>query len=416
MNRKLKIGLIGLGCIGQGVIELILQNHDIIKKKTGVDMELVMVCDINKTETHGIEYTKDYDDVLDSDVDVVIELVGGTTIAKEIVVGALKKKKHVVTANKALLAKFGKELIGIANENGVQLNYEASVAGGIPIIEAIKNSLVQNNIKSIYGILNGTCNYILTRMMKDLLPFDVALKEAQKKGFAEADPTLDINGGDSAHKVIILTYSAFGKFIGIDDMIVEGIENVTPMDQEIAEEMGYVIKLLGIIKEKDGKLDVRVHPAMVHKEHLLASVDNELNALFVEGDFLGPALFYGKGAGSRPTASAVVSDVIKVVKQPEYSSIFETDIDLKDRDDIRSRYYLKFELREDPGTLAQVAKVLGEHDISISGVIQKEREKKFVPVIFLTHMATEKNVQESLLQIEKLDCVKNNPKLMRIID
>ncbi len=416
-GKKLKIGIIGLGCIGRGVMELIKENREDILKNSGVDLELAKVCDLQKVDTMGFEYTNDFNEILnDEEIDVVIELIGGTGLAKTIVEGALKKKKNVVTANKALLAKFGKELVPLAKDNGVEINYEASVGGGIPIIEALKNSLVSNKINSIYGIVNGTCNYILTQMRDNKLPFDVALKEAQKKGFAEADPALDINGGDSAHKAIVLGFTSFGIFEELDNIIVEGIEDVSALDMIMANDLGYEIKLLAVLKKEGNEVDIRVHPVMISKEHLLSKVDNELNAIFVEGNFVGPTLFYGKGAGSHPTASAVVSDLVKIINQPGYCGVTEGNLTLKDSGEIETRYYLNMILKDVPGVLAKISKVLGDRNISLMAVSQKEKDKEYVPVIFLTHNAKEKDINAAISDIESLDCVKERPRKIRIVD
>jgi homoserine dehydrogenase len=356
-------------------------------------------------------------------VDIVVELIGGYSPAGEFIVESLNRKKHVVTANKALLAKQGAELVELALKNGVDLCFEASVAGGIPILKALREGLSANNIEYIYGIVNGTCNYILTRMTYDDMGFERALKEAQKKGFAEADPTLDIEGFDSAHKLAILASIAFNSRVDLADVHVEGITGITHEDVEHAEEFGYVIKLLAIARLAGEEIEVRVHPTLVPKHSLLASIRDEYNGLLVKGDVVGTTMYYGKGAGKYPTSSAIISDLIDVGKNMRFGSPIRTqpftyvnERRVKDIETITSLYYIRFTALDHPGVLGQISTVLGKHGIGIASVIQKVQLRgKHVPVVMMTHEAVERDVRRALNEIDRLDSIEKKSALIRII-
>jgi homoserine dehydrogenase len=336
----------------------------------------------------------------DPEIDIVVETIGGYEPAFTFISKALRNKKHVVTANKALIATRGRELFKLAEQNGVDLLFEASVGGGIPIIKGLREGLIANKIKSIYGILNGTSNYILTRMHQEELEFAQALKEAQAKGFAEADPTLDIGGGDAAHKLTILASLASSGWVDFNKLSVEGITGVTKLDIQFAKSFGYTIKLLAIYRALPDGSDLRVHPTLVPNKHLLAAVSNELNAIFVNGDFVGNTMFYGPGAGERPTASSIVSDIADLshdllLKEDRMSSDRtvnpDREVETVSIAEITNRFYLRFFTLDEPGILSKISGILGEYNISISSMVQLETHEQdhYVPIVLLTHEATE---------------------------
>jgi homoserine dehydrogenase len=358
---------------------------------------------------------------------VVIELVGGKTFAKELIMGALEKGKHVITANKALIAEHGPEIFELAEKKGLSIGFEASVGGGMPVIKAIRESLAADKISAVKTIINGTCNYILSQMSEKGLLFDTALKKAQKNGYAEADPTLDIGGGDSGHKVAIMASLIHGGYVPFHKVSIEGITEITKDDIEFAKDLGYCIKLLGIIRKTkdDPAVDVRVHPAMLHKNHILSSVSDAFNAVLLEGEAVGPILLYGKGAGELPTASAVMSDIIDIARSiaggssanriPMSYYKIDNELRVKPIDSIMMRYYLCFWVIDKPKVLASIAAILGEHQISIASVMQKESGgENCVPVIILTHKAIEKNVRSAIIEIEKMDFIKKKTHVIRI--
>jgi homoserine dehydrogenase len=368
-----------------------------------------------------------YEDIIhDEDIQVVIELVGGTTFAKDLILAALANGKHVITANKALIAEFGPSIFELAEKNGLSVSFEAAVGGGMPVIKSIREALAANKISSVKTIINGTCNYILTQMAEKGLLFETALKKAQKNGYAEADPALDIGGGDSGHKLAIMASLIHGGYVPFGKVSIEGITGITKEDIEFAHDLGYCIKLLGIIRKSDTEnaIDVRVHPAMLHKNHILASVSDAFNAVLLEGDAVGPILLYGKGAGEMPTASAVMSDIIDLARTitggaqkrvPMNYYRIDNELPVKPIDSIETRYYLCFWVVDKPKVLAAIATVLGEYQISIASVMQKERsEENCVPVIFLTHKALEKNVRGALREIEKIEFIKKPTHVIRI--
>ncbi len=429
---KLKVGIVGCGVVGTGTVKLLLENRDLIRKKTGIDFELVKVADLDwerEREFHVPENirTTDYREVINSS-DIVVELVGGKDFAKKLMLEAIKSGKHVVTANKHLLAIEGEEIFLEAQKRGLRVGFEASVGGGIPVIKALREGLVGNRINTIYGILNGTTNYILTRMFEENLDFETALQEARDKGYAEADPSLDIDGWDAAHKINILASLAFGRYFPFEEVHVEGIRNVRKLDVELGKELGYTLKLLAIAKRFDGEAEVRVHPTFIHSEEALAKVSGVYNAVMIEGDFVGKTMFYGQGAGSLPTASAVVSDIVDVGRSvlqgngPEITPIdWETE-DISIRSNFFSRYYLRFDVPDRPGVLASISRVLADFNISIAAVLQKEmvcelagkKGETVVPLVILTHKAYEHDIQRALEEIKKLPVVVGEPVLIRV--
>jgi homoserine dehydrogenase len=421
--EKVRVGVIGLGTVGSGVVVLLERNKQLIYEKTGIDIELVRICDrnVNKSRPFDIRnynFTTDYREVVsDNNIDVIIELIGGTEVAYNVIELALKSKKHVITANKALLAEKGKRLFHLAKENEVCLRYEASVAGAIPIVEAMLHSLATNRIKKIIGILNGTSNYVLTRMKKDKLDFKDAVIEAQKRGYAEADPTLDIDGTDAAHKITLLSSIAFNRYVDYYKVYKSGIDYISLDDIIFADEMGYEVKLLAIAKDdEDEGYDVRVHLGMIPKSHPLSSVLYEYNAVFVEGDMVGNMLFYGKGAGSYPTASAVVSDILWIAKscRERYNYLLE-EAKQKDILEVETEYYIRFMTIDKPGVLSKIAGVLGEYNISIAQVVQRATGKSVVPVVMITHKAKEKDLQNAITEIEKMkNIIKQKTMIIRI--
>ena len=430
--KTVKVGVVGCGVVGTGTVRLLIENRDIIRKKTGIDFDLTAVADLDWEREREFKIpeglrTTDYRKVLE-DSDIVVELVGGTDFAKNLIIEAIDMGKDVVTANKHLLALEGEEIFLRAREKSVRIGFEASVGGGIPVIKALREGLVGNRINTIYGILNGTTNYILTRMEQEGLDFTTALKEAQEKGYAEADPTLDIEGLDAAHKITILAGLAFGKYFPFNDVHVEGIGKTERLDVELGREMGYTLKLLAIAKRFDGEAEIRVHPTFIHSDEALAKVSGVYNAVMIEGDFVGNTMYYGQGAGSHPTASAVVSDIIDVGAQRSANCMGEiTPVDWEDQDltvrkNFFSRYYLRFDVPDRPGVLASIARVLADFNISIASVLQKEmvcelagrQGEQVVPLVILTHKAYERDVQKALKEITKLPVVVGQPVLIRV--
>ena len=413
-----KVGIAGCGTVGSGVVKLLLENGKLISERIGQEIEISFVADLEpqKVERLGVPRGKIYEDVFkaleETDYDVVVELIGGTGVAKRVIERALRKGKAVVTANKALLADFGEELFKLARETGAPLKYEASVGGGIPVIKALREGLIGNRIESIYGIINGTANYILTQMSQKGISFEEALKRAQELGYAEADPTLDVEGFDAAHKIAVLSTIAFCRWVKTDGVFVKGIREITPLDIEIArEEFGYSVKLLAIAKERDGGLEVRVHPTMIPEEHILSSVNGVFNACLIKGDFVGETLYYGKGAGEKPTASAVVSDIVDVALGNTFSipeCLFNSGekLRLKEPDEFISSFYLRFTAVDRPGVLAKIAQILGKYQISIKMALQKSMAfNGGVPVVMTTHPARKREIDRAVSEIDKLDVI-----------
>ena len=428
--KEYKVGIIGFGTVGAGVAENLLLNKDVIAKRTDITLNLCGIADLDITTDRGVAVP---DGVLTTDAakviresDIVVELIGGTTIAKKFILEALNAGKSVVTANKALLAHHGEELFAAAGKSGADIFYEASVAGGIPIIKALREGLVSNRISKIFGIMNGTCNYILTRMEKEGTDFATVLADAQKLGYAEANPSLDIDGFDTAHKTAILAALAYGKWFGIDAVYVEGIRELELADIVCADELGYRIKLLGIIKEENGAVQMRVHPTLIPKTALLANINDVFNGVLVDGDTVGQTLFYGRGAGRKATASAVVADITDAAlnlandcrqRVPGFTAGEQFDHQLAE-ESVTSRYYLRLQVKDCPGVIAQITQILAARSISISSLIQHETRdaQGEVSLVVLTHPALEKAVRAALAEIATLSVNSSPVKLLRIED
>ena len=427
-KSEINIGLIGFGTIGAGVVEIFNKNQDILSKKCGKPVNLRKVADLDITTDRGVKIdesilTTDVNDVLENDdIDIVIELVGGYEPAKTFVLKAMKNGKHVVSANKALIAKHWEELINAADENNVRFSFEASVGGGIPVLQPLNECLSANRFEAIYGIMNGTANYILTKMSEEGLKFEDVLKEAQDKGYAEADPTFDIEGHDTAQKLIVLTKLGFGEYIPQEKFHVEGITKITPEDIEFAKnELNYVIKLLGIAKQTNDGLEIRVHPTFIKNDHLLASVNDVFNAIYLIGDFVGPVMLYGQGAGRMATASAVVGDCLDIIfnetKRISYGPVESQVKSMKNIDDIISKYYISLTAVDEPGVLQTITGTLNKNDISIESITQKTNiDSESVPIIIVTHETEEKNIQQAIQKINELKEVEEESKLIRILE
>jgi len=426
--KQINIGLAGLGTIGTGVYKNLERNRSLLKERLGVELVVKKVAEKEWTTPRKImppeelRTTRWQDLVEDPAIQVIVELIGGTGIALQLILAALEKGKAVVTANKALLSKHGKQIFDTAEKYKTPIFFEAAVAGGIPIIKTVTEAFVANHILSMHGIVNGTCNYILSRMTDLGQSFEDALREAQQAGYAEADPTLDINGGDSGHKAAILASLAYGFWLPEEKVFVEGIEQITAEDIRFAKQLGYRIKLLAIIKaEPGGEIEVRVHPTLIPQSHVLASVGGVFNAIAVHGDVVGETLFYGRGAGQDATSSAVISDIAEAAHSFESPrrgfgftphGLYGT---CKPIDRIVSQYYLRIPVLDHPGVLAQVAGILGEESIGISSVIQPEsHEGDPVPLVLMIHDATNGQMGKALARISKLQCVKNPPRMIRV--
>jgi homoserine dehydrogenase len=426
----INIGIVGFGTVGTGVVKILTRNKEMLQKKIGAEIDIKKIVDKDIESPREIEVpsallTTDIGEVLNNqEINLVVELIGGYEPARSIVLTAIRKGKHVVTANKAMLAKYWRDILLTAQASKVEVQFEASVGGGIPIIQSIISGLSGNRILSIFGIINGTCNYILTKMSEENREFKEVLDEAKKNGYAEKDPTFDIEGIDTAHKISILSSLAFNSHIKVEDIYREGIIQITPQDISYAkEEFGYVIKLLGIAKTVNGRKDVRVHPTMIPETHLLASVGGVYNAIYVIGDSVGPLLFYGQGAGEMAAGSAVVSDIVRVARKIVDGSAGlnptflypEEEVELKSIDEVNSKYYIRFSALDQPGVLAAISGILGKRDISIASVIQKgRREGDIVPIVMLTHEACEKNMRRALQEIDALPVVKAKSVVIRV--
>ncbi|HET9924543.1 MAG TPA: homoserine dehydrogenase [Methylomirabilota bacterium] len=429
--NEIKIALLGLGTVGCGVVKVLRSHGAEMSERAGCGLVLERVADADLTRPRdGINLASlplvgDAGQAIDDpSVQIVIELIGGLEPARTFILKALAAGKHVVTANKALLAHHGPELFEEARRNRVMLGFEAAVAGGIPLIRAVKDGLAANRIVSAFGIVNGTCNYILSKMTDEGRDFGEVLKEAQAHGYAEADPTLDIEGLDSAHKLQILATLAFRTAVDLKDIYTEGITGVTQQDVVNATELGYCIKLLAIAKASEGALEVRVHPTMIPATSPLAAVSGVFNAVFITGDNVGNLMFYGRGAGQLPTASAVWSDTLEIARRVAHGipaldtdlpSIGRNPLPLRPVDEIRSAYYLRVMAMDRPGVLAQVAGILGRHDISLVSVLQKERARnEAVPVVMMTHEARERDMRAALAAIDKLPVVAARTTMIRV--
>ncbi len=422
--KKLNIAIIGFGTVGSGLYRLLKKNAGVIAKRTGIDIAVKAVCDVRtdivKKTAPGAAVVSDWKQIVnDGAIDIVAELIGGIEPAKSIIMEALRQGKGVVTANKKLLAEEGDSIFKQANSGAGRIGFEAAVGGGIPCILALRHGLVGNRLRSIMGILNGTTNYILTMMRENNMPFPDALRDAQEKGFAEADPTFDIEGYDAGHKIALLAMIAFNKGIAYKDIRIEGISHISKADIAYARDMGYVIKLLGIAKDIDGKIDIRVQPTMIPVEHHLASVRYEYNSIMFDGDMTDPVILTGRGAGAAPTASAVLSDIVQIAQQGSaYVSPLMTDgpAQLIEAGKGMSRYYLRMQTDDRAGILSQIAGVFGKHDISIASVIQKELHAEHVPLIFMTHEAVEEGMMRALEEIKKYKFIHGDVMLIRVED
>ncbi|EKL1318129.1 homoserine dehydrogenase [Campylobacter lari] len=417
----MKIAILGYGTVGSAVVETLLKNQDLIKARCDEEIIPVIALARNPKPNALIPVVNDIDDVLErEDIDVFVELMGGIDLPFEIISKILKRKKSVVTANKALLAYHRYELEKLAQDTA--FGYEASVAGGIPIIKILKEGLSANNIVSIKGILNGTSNYILSKMTEDNAKFQEVLKKAQDLGYAEADPTFDIEGFDAAHKLLILANIAYGLRVKPEDILIEGISKVSDEDIYFAKEFEYTIKHLGIAKIKDEKIELRVHSVMLNKDKMLAKVDGVMNAISIDGDILGESLYYGPGAGGKATASAVVADLIDIARKEKNSAIFgylnDTSYKLLNKDEIYTRYYLRLKVLDKIGVLSKITQLMSEHQISIDTFLQKPKKEKqdCSTLFFITHQTYEKNIQILTQKLKEQEFVKDDVFMIRIED
>ncbi len=422
--KTIRAGLIGFGTVGSGVYHVLNQNQHLLKKRKAVEVQLAALCDLDtdrvRRETGMDQVTDRWKDLIeDTSIDVIVELIGGIEPARTIIIEALKNGKHVVTANKKLLAEAGQDIFDTEQQVGCRLAYEAAIGGGVPCVLALRDGLVANNINSVVGILNGTTNYILTLMEDEQIPFEDALRDAQEKGFAEADPTFDIEGLDAGHKIALLARLAYGKRIDYKKIPIEGITGITQEDIHNATEMGYVIKLLGIARAQDEDIDIRVHPALLDKNDYLASVRDEFNAILYDCDMTDPIILYGKGAGRNPTASAVVSDILSIASgygsEPEARDVTE-EANYITGEQRMLRYYIRILTEDRPGILSKISGVLGEHGISISSVIQHEIDDKIVPLIIMTHKARESDMFRARDRIETFEFVHESIVIIRVED
>ncbi|HPC02389.1 MAG TPA: homoserine dehydrogenase [Syntrophales bacterium] len=432
--KEISVGLLGLGTVGMGVVKLLRENAALIEKRLGAKLTLKRIADIDPDRPRPVAVpreilTTDARSVIgDPGISIIVELIGGFEPARTFILEALGKRKAVVTANKALLATYGSEIFRAAVDNGAEIGFEASVGGTIPVIKTLRESLAGNRIHSIFGIMNGTSNFILSKMTDEGLPFEEALKTAQKLGFAEADPTYDIEGIDTAHKLAIALSLSYGKRVRLEEIHREGISRITGQDVEFARELGYKIKLLAIAFERGDRVEARIHPTMIPFDHLLASVNGNFNAFHFIGDASGSVFLYGQGAGMDPTASAVVSDLMDISRDilngvsgripprtvPEDQI---EDMRILPMEDIVTNYFFRFTAVDRPGVLSKISGILGRYDISIAAVIQKGRKLDgVVPVVMTTHMAKEKAVRKALKEIDRLDVVGGDTVVIRIED
>ena len=432
--RDIHVGLIGWGTVGSGVVKILQENAPLIERRLGSKIVVRRIADIDLETERAVKVdrevlTKRADEVIeDPDIDIVLELIGGIEPAKSYIFEAFRHGKHVVTANKALLAAHLDELCEVAQQWGVDLNFEAAVGGGIPIIRALKEGFVAERIETIFGILNGTSNYILSTMSNEGTEFSEVLRQAQAMGYAEADPSFDVEGVDAAHKIAILIKLAFGAKVPFEGIFIEGISNITPLDIEFGREFGYKIKLLAIAKSDGDTIEARVHPTMVPANHLLSTVDGVFNAIFLQGNAVGETLFFGQGAGMMPTGSAVVSDVVELSRNIlkgtrervpilSFQGAHIKETKLKDIEDVVRPYYMRFSALDRPGVLSKISGVLGKNGISIASVIQKGRGvSEAVPVVMMTHEARERNVRKALRAIDQMDVILDKTMLIRVED
>jgi homoserine dehydrogenase len=432
--KTINVGLLGFGTIGAGVVKLLARNSSLIEEKLGARLALKRIADLDVTTDRGVPVapgllTNNADEVLsDPEISVVIELIGGYEPARTFVLRAIENGKHVVTANKALLAIHGREIYAAAAVKGVEVLFEAAVGGGIPVISAIRGNLAANNFATVLGILNGTCNYILTKMTKDGADFADVLKQAQELGYAEADPTFDIEGIDTAHKLSILLSLCFGTRVELKDIHTEGISSISSLDINYARDFGYKIKLLAIGKRDGERIEARVHPTMIPVNYPLADVDGAFNAIRLTGDFVGPVMLYGRGAGMDPTASAVVGDAMDIARnilagvgrRSAPLGFMEgriKDLPIKPIGEIVSKFYIRFSVMDKPGVIARIAGALGSNGISIESMVQTARSvQESVPIVIMTHEAREADVRNALAEIDSFDIVREKSNLIRIED
>lgn len=425
-----KVGLVGTGTVGGGCLDILRNHKEEFKRHFGIDIELTRVCSRQPevADSYGLSdiFTTDFHEVInDPEIDLVIELIGGTTFAKEVVIGALQNGKSVVTANKALMASCGEEVMSLAEEKGVEIAFEASVGGAIPIIVPLKHSLIANRIDSIMGIVNGTTNYMITRMDEDGMSYEDALKEAQEKGFAEADPTADVDGLDAAAKIAILASIAFNSRVTMSQVFTEGIRRISPVDLAMAHEMGYAVKLLAHAYRTDAGIDVRVHPTMIPESHQLATVNGVFNAIYTVGDAAGENMFFGEGAGAGPAASAVMGDVLEVARhlqmgiKPIVGCTCTDDLPILSVEDLHTKYYIRFVVADRSGVLASAADIFAKYDVSVKTVTQRgNAARDDVDLVFVTHTAEERNVRKAIDDILALEGVVTGgfPSVIRVQD
>ncbi len=413
--KKVNVGIIGLGNVGLAVAEALRRNRSMIAENSGIDLRVKKVCDVRRIKS-PFPFTRNPNEIIkDPGIHVVVEAIGGVSPALKYILAALKNGKHVVTPNKEVIAKHMKTIMAAARRNRVSVLFEGAVGGGIPIIQPLRDSLAGNHISEVYGIVNGTANYILSKMMEEGMEFEQALKKAKEKGYAETDPTADIKGYDASYKAAILASVAFGAEVNWKDVYCEGITNIAREDIQYAKEIGYVIKLLAIAKMVEGKLDVRVHPALVSKQHPLASVSENYNAIYVKGNPVGELMFYGPGAGGGPTASAVISDIIQIAKGGKRRSVKLRKIRPRKIEEINSRYYIRLQAPDRFGVLAGISKAFARKKVSIAAVVQKETVGNVSTIVILLHNVAEKNLKAALRVIQKLPVVKKVCNVIRII-
>ena len=424
--EKVKIAILGFGNVGTGVWRILLENKKEIMKRANYEIEVakILVKDINKKRDiklpSGI-LTDNIDDIInDESIKIVVELVGGREEAKEYMIRVMRAKKHIVTANKVVVANYGKELFEIAAEENVLFYYEASVAGGIPIIREINESLTANRIEQIIGIINGTTNYILSKMTNDGSSFDEALKEAQEKGYAEADPTSDVDGYDAVYKLAIMASLSFGTEVDHDCIYREGIRNISDIDIEYAKQFGYSIKLLAIAKEENNKLELRVHPTLIPSDHPMANVNDAFNAILIKGNAVGELMLYGKGAGDLPTGSAVVGDIISILRnnvKPTGAKVLNEVADFKEvkkAEENESEFYIRLDFKDKAGVLGDTAKIFGKNNVSIVSITQEVSHEDHATLAFITHKSVEKDIRNSLKQIIELKSINKVESIIRI--
>lgn len=422
--KKVRIALLGLGNVGKGVWNILQKNGEEIAQRSGYDIEIakVLVRDVNKDRGVNVPkslLTTDADEIInDPSIEIIVEVMGGIEPAMDYILRSVRNKKNIVTANKMLIATHGKEIFKAVEENGVSINFEASVAGGIPVINGINENLAANKILEIKGIINGTTNYILTKMTQEGMGFEEALKQAQEKGYAEADPTSDVEGFDAAYKLAILASLAFETEVDINDVYSEGITKIGAVDIEYAREMGYVVKLLAIAKETDGKLELRVHPTMIPSIHPLANVSDAFNAVFIKGNAVGELMLYGKGAGELPTGSAVVGDIISVLRSEREGTNINlshyTEMTVSPMEEVEAEYYIRLTVLDKPGVLGKIATKLGENNLSIYSFVQKPVKGEYATVVFVTHKGLEGNVKKALREIGEMNIINRVENVIRI--